>query len=649
MSDLAEEPPLYNSNIINTYIKMLKVRYTFVNVAELLSYADMEPYQVEDEGHWFTQKQVDRFYEALVRATGNDKIAREAGQYAASPDAIGGKMRFLMGFVGPSLVFEMLDKITGRFTRSTVYSSKKRSRNEIEITVTPQPGVKEKPYQCQNRIGYFEAIVKAFNYKLLQVEHSECMFEGGKVCRYHVSWRESPAIYFKKIRNLGLILSALYFSFARVFFPTTTFIYAAPAVLAILFVLTLFCEYLERKDTKSILENLRSSTDNLLEQISVNYDHALMVNEIGHIISKHVQTDSLLSGVIEILKKWLDYDRGAIFLANQDRTRLEFVTGYGYSEKLLPLVEKAYFNLDKPESRGAFVLCFREKRPFLVNDVSEISDSLSPRSLEFARLTGSKSFICCPILYEDMSLGILAVDNIQTKRPLLQSDINLLMGIAPEIGISIRNVSLMEARDRQFRSLLKVLAASIDARDFLTAGHSEKVTEYATAICREMGLSRDFTEVVRVASLLHDYGKIGIQDAVLKKAGPLTLEEREEIKTHAVKTEGILDRIEFEGNYRDVPRIAGAHHERIDGTGYPKGLKGMEIPLGSRIIAVADFFEAITSKRHYRDPMPREEALEVLLAAAGDHLDEEVVKAFMGYLRTKEAFRRSELYSPNRQ
>ena len=75
----------------------------------------------------------------------------------------------------------------------------------------------------------------------------------------------------------------------------------------------------------------------------------------------------------------------------------------------------------------------------------------------------------------------------------------------------------------------------------------------------------------------------------------------------------------------------------------------MQIPLGSRIIAVADFFEAITSKRHYRDPMPREEAIEVLLAAAGDHLDEEVVKAFMGYLRTKEAFRRSELYSPNRQ
>ena len=217
---------------------------------------------------------------------------------------------------------------------------------------------------------------------------------------------------------------------------------------------------------------------------------------------------------------------------------------------------------------------------------------------------------------------MLAVDNLESKSPLLESDINLLMGIAPEIGISVHNALLTEERERQFRSILRTLAASIDARDNLTAGHSERVTEYAMAICGEMGLPRELTEVIRVASQLHDYGKIGIKDSILKKNGPLTGKEREEIKTHVVKTQDILERINFNGAYQQVPFIAGAHHERLDGTGYPRGLSGDEIPLGARIIAVADFFEAITAKRHYHEPQSLEEAIITLKKESGHHLDE---------------------------
>jgi HD-GYP domain-containing protein (c-di-GMP phosphodiesterase class II) len=138
---------------------------------------------------------------------------------------------------------------------------------------------------------------------------------------------------------------------------------------------------------------------------------------------------------------------------------------------------------------------------------------------------------------------------------------------------------------------------------------------------KSMGLSREYTEMIRVASQLHDYGKIGIQDSILKKAGPLSDAEKEEIKTHAEKTESILKRINFEGIYQEVPFIAGSHHEKMDGSGYPRRLTGEEIPLGSRIIAVADFFEAITAKRHYRDPMTYEEAIAALMAETGNHFD----------------------------
>ncbi len=628
---LQVEPALYNSIIIHTYVKMIKSRYSYVNLMELLQYAGMELYQVDDEEHWFTQSQVDRFYEKLVKMTRNPHIAREAGLYTASPEALGTMKRYVLGFLGPAKVFEIVERIAGGFTRSSKYESKKLRNNSIMITVTPNEGVREKPYQCENRIGYFEAIVRMFNYRRVKIEHPQCIFRGDSACRYDVSWEESRAIRFKKIRNVAAAVGVVVFAFGYFAFPAQPHGYMATALLLLILGFTVYGEHLGKKELVAALDNLRSSSDRLFENVTYNYNHALIVNEIGQAISKHIQVDTILAGVIDVMKKHLDFDRGLILLANRDKSRLEFRIGYGYEGDLFEVVKNASFHLDKPDSRGTFVVCYRERKPFLVNDVERIADSFSEHSMEFVRRMGSKSFICCPILYEDSCLGVLAVDNVMTKRPLLQRDINLLMGITPEVGISINNALLIEEQERQFRSVLKTLAASIDARDFLTAGHSEKVTEYALGICRELNLPREYTEMIRVASQLHDYGKIGIRDSILKKEGPLSESEREEIKTHAAKTENILNQVNFEGIYREVPLIAGSHHERVDGSGYPRGLRGDDIPLGARIIAVADFFEAITAKRHYRDPMEFKDAVAVLRQESGKHLDPVVVNAFIVY------------------
>jgi len=209
------------------------------------------------------------------------------------------------------------------------------------------------------------------------------------------------------------------------------------------------------------------------------------------------------------------------------------------------------------------------------------------------------------------------------------------MGVANQIAISIHNVRLVEARLRQFQSMLKVLVASTDARDPVTAGHSLRVTEYVQGICQELGLTPTYCEVIRVASLLHDYGKIGVEDKILKKPGKLSPEEYAEIKTHASKTRRILEEIEFEGIYRSVPEIAGSHHEKIDGTGYPLGLKGEDIPFGAKIIAVADVFEALTARRHYRDPMPVEKAFEILENKIGSRFDRRCVESLRRYYQKK--------------
>jgi Tfp pilus assembly protein PilZ len=145
-------------------------------------------------------------------------------------------------------------------------------------------------------------------------------------------------------------------------------------------------------------------------------------------------------------------------------------------------------------------------------------------------------------------------------------------------------------------------------------------------------MSDEYCQMIRTAALLHDYGKIGVPDSILKKDGPLTDSERAIINTHPAKTREILEKVPFLGIDEEIPAITGSHHERWDGTGYPNALKGEKIPLGARILAVADFYEAITSKRHYRDPMAAEDALQTLKNESGTHFEPRIVEAFIRYL-----------------
>ncbi|NOZ83648.1 MAG: HD domain-containing protein [Epsilonproteobacteria bacterium] len=628
-----KDKALYSSRIINTYLKLIKRNYSYINIKELLNYAGMELYQVTDEGHWFTQKQVDLFYERLEKLTGNKNIAREAGKYSASPDVIGAMRQYILGFTGPAKAYEIVGLVgqyARNFTRSSVYESKRIASNKVEITVTPKEGVREKPYQCENRLGFWDAIALLFNYRLPKIEHPECIFRGDNCCRYIISWRESHSVLWKSIRNYAvLVLSAI--SAGTYFIYPDIAVYSLLASIFIVLGITLHREILKNKELNNAVTSLKDSSEKLVDRIDSNYSNALMLNEIGQTLNSHVSMDKILSEVIKILERRLGYDRGIILLANNDKTLLNFYIGFGYTDEQFSLLKDTDFHIDRPESRGVFVDSFREKKPILINDVNEIETTLSLRSLAFMKKMVTKSFICCPITYENQPLGILAADNVKTKRPLRQSDVNLLMSIAPHIGISINNARISEAKDRQFQSILKTLAASIDARDFLTAGHSERVAEYSVGICNEIDMSKEYTEMIRVASLLHDYGKIGVSDNVLKKNGPLTKEEYEEIKTHAEKTEAILKQFNFEGIYKEVSIVAGSHHEKLDGSGYPRGLKNAEIPLGAKIIGVADFFEALTSRRHYREAMPSNKAFDLLNDASGKQFDENIVKALISY------------------
>lgn len=216
-----------------------------------------------------------------------------------------------------------------------------------------------------------------------------------------------------------------------------------------------------------------------------------------------------------------------------------------------------------------------------------------------------------------------------------REDADFLEAVAAEAGVTIENVSLYEHRRRMLESLIKALAESIEARDPLTAGHSENVMKYAGGISRELGLPAALVREIEYAALLHDYGKIGVPDAVLRKPDPLDEEETCVMRSHVEQTGRILSSIDFEEDLESVPRFAVEHHERLDGSGYPAGASGDAISLGGRIIAVADVFEALTAKRHYREPMDPSEALGTIRGVAGTAFDEKVVDALESYLKAE--------------
>jgi putative nucleotidyltransferase with HDIG domain len=183
--------------------------------------------------------------------------------------------------------------------------------------------------------------------------------------------------------------------------------------------------------------------------------------------------------------------------------------------------------------------------------------------------------------------------------------------------------------ERANLSFATALVATLDARDRYTAGHSAAVAIYARDIAERMGLSQEDQGLVHLCGLVHDIGKIGLPAGLLEKPGALTLEERREMERHSEIGERILAKVE---NYAEIARIVRHHHERVDGNGYPDGLVGDEIPLLSRIIAVADAYNAMTSDRPYRDAMPSRVARMRLAQAVESQFDTTVAAAFEAVL-----------------
>ena len=350
----------------------------------------------------------------------------------------------------------------------------------------------------------------------------------------------------------------------------------------------------------------------------------LALTEIARTVNAKATLDELLLTIAKQTKKVLNADRCTVFLYDKEKNELWSKIALGLGS------EEIRFSADK----GFAGHVVKTGETIKIQDAYK--DSRFNKDID--KHTGYKTYnlLCMPI--RNIKFEIIGAFQVLNKQDgdFTNSDEEVLFAIGTNAGIAIENnilfgiqQKMIEEQKKLFEGFIDTLAASIDARDKITLGHSNRVRIYSEIICEKLGLNLDVTEIISKAARLHDIGKIGIRDSVLQKKGALTKEEYEHIKEHVKFTYDILCKTNINASFSEITEIASSHHEKYDGTGYFRGLKSEDIPLGGRILAVSDVFDAITSVRHYRDRMPMQDALTIMIEGRNKHFDGKIVDSFL--------------------
>jgi len=374
-------------------------------------------------------------------------------------------------------------------------------------------------------------------------------------------------------------------------------------------------------DDESFLEILRDEAAICMRNALLFDDRNQRVRELSALntlawaLGRDTQFDAVLDRAINQVMQVTNGEAGSIMLLEPDRRTLRIGAARGLPDEV---VRTTVVRLGE----GIAGWVAKHRKPLILVDAQTNNGFAGELERQ-----GIRSALSVPLVCKGEVIGVLNVSKAKSPEAFSKENLKIVASFAGQLAVAIENAKLYVDLENTFLGTIGALAAAVDAKDPYTFGHSSEVTEYTLAIAEKMGLSDADREKLRIGALLHDIGKIGIDGAILNKPGSLTDEEFEIIKSHPDIAANILGSLDF---LSDVVPLVLHHHEKYAGGGYPAGIAGNEIPLGARIIAVADSFNAMTSDRPYRTALPREKAIQELVTHSGTQFDPDVVRAFLG-------------------
>lgn len=344
-----------------------------------------------------------------------------------------------------------------------------------------------------------------------------------------------------------------------------------------------------------------------LAELEGQVQEARLVIEMARHLGPHGDLGELMAFVIETAKGMIGGDVASVMLTDPTTSELWIGRADGLPADVVESTKLA-------PGCGIAGWVAEHGRPLIVKD------------FPFDGSNGKvKWAVSVPLRDNGSVVGVLNVGSSQLDKDIGEDEMKMLLRLASQAGASIQNARALSAMQELHFQTMRALVGAIEAADPYGRGHSENVARYAAAIARRMGVPGDKVRLIETAGMLHDVGKATLGEGLLRKEKPLTTVEQTAIQLHPAMATQIL---------KDVPMLAEVipaishHHERYDGGGYAQGLRGEEIPLAARILAVADAFDAITSERAWRPARSMEEAIAEVARGAGTQFDPAVVKAF---------------------
>lgn len=378
---------------------------------------------------------------------------------------------------------------------------------------------------------------------------------------------------------------------------------------------------------KELLENvkgLEGELGSVLHQMQEKVRQLECLTEFSSLLNSTLEPGLVREKALEATCRLIGCETASLFLVDSKQGDLYWEAALGDVGKSLK--ESVRLPIDNQSIAGSVAMSGEK---LIINDVSE-----DPRH---AKLSGYKvlNMMVVPIHSKDKLIGVLqAINKLESvpTRPTQhdwpdfhEEDMNLLVTLGHQVAVAVENAQLYQQLKTSFYGTVEAIAEAVEKKDHYTGGHTKRVKYYAECIAKHLDLTQEEIDRVKLSAILHDVGKIGIEDKILKKAAPLDPYEWPVMRTHPELGYQILKKVE---GIEDVIAGMRLHHERWDGKGYPLGLKGEEIPMIAQIIAVADTYDAMVSTRPYRKGLPAEVAHEEILKNRGIQFSPEVVDAF---------------------